>query len=150
MRLEMTRRSVRSAALAAIALVAIACQTTHPTPPRVVWGDRVPTPAPSAVAAQPVVSRGSNTVTLLPISPIGAQVGIDYGYDMPHCGIGSPIDVDGSFWDSIDTLPDPVAFDGQPGTFRLISGKDATFTATSGEVLRLVRHTGAKEFFYCF
>jgi hypothetical protein len=149
MRPKLTRHALRYAAVGTIAVVALACQATTPTPPRVVWIDRVPTPAPAAVAAQPVVARGVNTLALLPISPTGAQIGVEYGYEMPHCGVRSPIDVDGSFWDPVDVLPDPVVFDGQLGTFTLVSITEATFSATSGGVLHLVRHAGAKEFFYC-
>jgi hypothetical protein len=109
----------------------------------------VPKAAPEVIAAQSVVARGPNSVTLLPISPTGAVVGTDYGYDMPHCGINSPIDVDGSFWDAVGVPPDSVDFDGQPGTFRLVSPTEATFTASDGKILQLVRHSGAKEFRFC-
>jgi hypothetical protein len=101
------------------------------------------------VAAQPVVARGSDSITLLPISPTGAVVGVAYAYDMPHCGIGSPIDVDGSFWDGVGVAPDSVDFDGRTGTFRLASPTEATFTASDGRILHLVRHTGAKKFRIC-
>jgi hypothetical protein len=68
---------------------------------------------------------------------------------MPHCGIHSPIDVDGSFWDAIGIAPDSVDFDGQPGTFRLVSATTAEFTRADGQVLNLVRHEGSKEFRFC-
>lgn len=126
------------------------CSTTiYPTPAPVVWGINVPEPDASAIAAQPVVSRREGHLTLLPISPTGAVVGTDYGYAMPHCGIHSPIDVDGSFWDPVNIPADPVQFDGSPGTFRLTAPNTATFTDTSGRVLHLVRHLGAKEYGYC-
>jgi hypothetical protein len=115
----------------------------------VAWGDRVPTAAPGDIANQPVVARGPDSITLRPISPRGAIVGVPYGYDMPHCGIGSPIDVDGSFWDAVGIAPDSVDFDGQPGTFRLVSDNTASFTRADGQVLQLVRHEGPKEFRLC-
>jgi hypothetical protein len=105
--------------------------------------------APGEIAAQPVVARGPDSITLLPISPTGAVVGIDYAYDMPHCGINSPIDVDGSFWDAVGVPPDSIDFDGRAGTFRLVSPMEATFTATDGQILHLVRRPGAKEFRLC-
>jgi len=148
--LEMPVSTLRTAALTFVVLAVVACQTTNPIPPRVVWTDRVPTPNPSAVAAQPVVARTSSTVTLQPISPTGATVGVSYAYDMPHCGIGSPIDVDGSFWDARTIPADPVAFDGLSGTFELTSPNDATFTSSAGAVLELTRHVGPKEFLFCF
>ena len=92
---------------------------------------------------------GPDSITLLPISPTGAVVGVTYGFDMGHCGISSEIDVDGSFWDAVGVPQDSVDFDGWPGTFRLTSRNDATFTTTGGAALRLVRHAGAKEFRFC-
>lgn len=112
-------------------------------------GDRVPTAAPAAIANQPVVARGSSSITLMPISPSGATIGVAYRYDMPHCGINSPIDVDGSFWDAIGIASDSVDFDGQPGTFRLVSANTAEFNRAGGQVLLLVRHEGPKEFRFC-
>ncbi len=126
--------------------LAAGCAAPAPT---VVWSDRVPTAAPEAIASQTVVARGPDSITLLPISPPGAVVGVPYGYDMPHCGIGSAIDVDGSFWDAIGVAPDSVDFDGQPGTFRLMSATTATFTRSDGLILELVRHEGAKLFRLC-
>lgn len=121
----------------------------YSTPAPVVWGSNVPEPAPEAIAAQPVVARREGRLTLLPISPTGAVVGSAYGYEMPHCGIHSPIDVDGSFWDAIDIGADSVDFDGVPGTFQLTSPTTATFTASHGAILQLVRHAGSKEFAGC-
>ena len=135
---------------ALLSIVLSACATlSSPTPAPVEWGASVPEAAPEAIAAQPVRARGPNSITLLPISPTGASVGVDYGYAMPHCGIRSPIDVDGSFWDSVDAPATSVDFDGRPGSFRLTSPTEATFTASDGTLLRLVRHLGPKEFGFC-
>ena len=133
-------------------LLSLACAATIagcsllPGPP---WGDRVATAAPAAVANQPVVARGPDSITLMPISPTGALIGVPYGYDMPHCGILSPIDVDGTFWDAVGVLGDPVAFDGQQGTFRLSTTGTAVFARSDGLTLDLARHVGAKEFQLC-
>src|SRR2546426_9295769 len=113
---------MRAAVLAMIVTIASGCSLLPaPTPSATAWTDRVPEAAPEVIAAQPVVARGPDSITLLPISPTGAVVGVDYAYDMPHCGINSPIDVDGSFWDAVGVPPTSVEFDGQPGKFRLVS-----------------------------
>ena len=145
------RRGLWLTVLGIAAALAIACQAVNPAPSRspVPWGDFVPTPAPGAIASQPIVARGSDTITLLPISPTGAAIGVDYYYETPHCGILSPIDVDGSFWDAVGTGSSSVTFDGLPGKFRLDSTNEATFTASDGAVVHLTRHAGAKEFHYC-
>ena len=140
----------RGAILGVAVLLATACSPgPTPAPSASPWGGAVATPAPEQVAAQPVVARSSSSITLLPISPKGAAIGVNYAYDMPHCGLGSPIDVDGSFWDAAVLPADPVQFDGLPGGFLLTSPTEASFTALDGSVLRLVRHTGAKEFLFC-
>ena len=134
-----------------ISLVVACSSVPAPTqdPARVAWGARVPEPAPEAVAAQVVVARGPNSITLMPISPTGAAIGIPYAYDMPHCGINSPIDVDGSFWDAAGIPPDAVEFDGTQGSFRLLTRDTALFSRNDGRVLQLVRHVGPKAFPYC-
>ena len=134
--------------LAPIALAAILAGCL-PDDEAVVWEQHVPSPAPEAIENQPVVARGPNSITLMPISPRGAVVGVPYGYDMPHCGIASPIDVDGSFWDAAIPPADRTEFDMQTGTFTLLSTTEATFTAADGRVLRLVRHAGPKAFGFC-
>jgi hypothetical protein len=136
-------------ALGTAAAILGGCMSSPSTPQRVVWTDRVPTPPPEAVQAQPVVTRSQGMVTLLPISPTGAAIGVPYSYDMPHCGIGSAIDVDGSFWDPLDPPADITGFDGVPGSFELSSNERATFTTLTGAMLQLARHTGAKEFRTC-
>jgi len=141
---------MRAASSVIVAVIVAGCALVpDPTSSPPAWGDRVPSPAPDVIAAQPVVARGPSSITLLPISPAGAVVGVAYRYDMPHCGINGPIDVDGTFWDAVGVAPDSGDFDGQPGTFRLTSPTEATFTASDGKVLHLVRHTGAKAFRLC-
>lgn len=141
---------MRAAVLAVVLVLVGACSSLlAPTAAPTVWGAEVPEAAPDAVAAQPVVARGANSITLLPISPTGAIVATDYAYGMPHCGISSPIDIDGSFWDAVGVAPTSVDFDGASGTFRLVSPTEASFTGSNGKILRLVRHAGAKEFRLC-
>lgn len=130
-------------------LLIAGCGSSAATPAPSAWGDRVPEPAPSALAARTVVSRGPDSITLLPISPSGASIGINYRYEMPHCGIRDLIDIDGSFWDALDIDPSSVAFDGRSGHFRLTSPTSATFTSDGGEALNLARHDGAKQFGLC-
>lgn len=151
MTFDAAARAMRLAVLAIlVSALCGACATTrYPTPAPVVWTVNVPEADVEAIQAQPVISRSDGRITLLPISPTGAVIGTDYGYAMPHCGIGSPIDVDGSFWDAVILPPDPVQFDGVPGTFRLTARDVATFTDASGAVLHLARHQGPKEFGYC-
>jgi hypothetical protein len=114
------------------------------------WGDRVPTINPEAEANRPIVGAGPDSVTLNPISERGAVVGRAYQYDMPHCGLMSPIDVDGSFWVAARVPADPVVFDGQPGTFTLVDRSHATFRTSDGiHSVPLLRFDGPQAFRMC-
>ena len=68
-----------------------------------------------------------------------------------HCGLYSPIDFDGSFWDPVGPVDGdaPEAINSASGTIRLLGPVDAEFRAPSGFTLRLRRHQGAKTFQGC-
>jgi len=145
---ERWRELLRAVTVLTLAFLVAGCSLFAASSPAA-WGDRVPTADPAAEINQPILARSSTSIILLPISPSGATIGVAYGYDTPHCGISSAIDVDGSFWDAVGITPDSSHFDGQPGTFRLVSANTAEFTSADGQVLNLVRHEGAKEFRFC-
>ncbi len=133
-------------------LLACACASPMPTtnmPLASPWGSSVPTADPAAIASQAIVAQGDGYVTLLPISPRGATIGIRYTYTTPPCGTFGAIDVDGSFWDVVAASPENVDFGGQLGTFELDAATGATFRGATGAVVELVRHEGAKQFQLC-
>ena len=103
-------------------------------------------PAADDTTPRQVVAGQVGFVLMLPASPRGAQVGIDYAYTMPMCGASGPIDVDGSFWD-VATGGDGI--DWQSGVFRLTTPASAVFTWRDGQTASLTRHDGAKEFPIC-
>jgi hypothetical protein len=133
-------------------LLACACASPIPTtnvPSASPWGSSVPTAAPAAIASQPIVAQSDGYVTLLPVSPRGASIGVRYAYTTPHCGTFDAIDVDGSFWDVVTASPDGVDFGGQTGTFELETATGATFRGATGAVVEMIRHDGAKQFQIC-
>ena len=81
-----------------------------------------------------------------------------YRFSLGHCGLASPIDVDGSFWDPVDGLTagggpldlesDSEMINAAAGFFVVI-GDEARFRTSSGSVLSLERHDGKKEFPGC-
>jgi hypothetical protein len=88
-----------------------------------------------------------------PIAPATA-----YRFSLGHCGLFSPIDVDGSFWDPIDGLTaggEPLDLEGDSeminatAGFFVVIGDDARFRTESGSILTLERHEGEKEFPGC-
>ncbi len=137
---------MRSLALAAVIAVAVVGCSLAPSN----WGDRVPTINPQVVANRQAPISSAGTITLTPISERGADVGRPYKYDMPHCGLSGPIDIDGSFWVAVGYQGDPVAFDGTTGTFTLTDRDHARYTADSGAgSVDLARSDSPREFRLC-
>lgn len=68
-----------------------------------------------------------------------------------HCGLGSGIDVDGSFWDPIGLIdPDaPDLINSATARFTLNSPDAAILVTERGAVVQLVRHKGPKHLFGC-
>lgn len=72
-------------------------------------------------------------------------------FTLGHCGLGSGIDVDGSFWDPVGMI-DPRSLDlinSANARFTLNSPDTAILVTEGGAVLQLVRHSGSKYFFLC-
>jgi len=86
----------------------------------------------------------------LPASARLAQPSIDFS--LGHCGLSSPIDVDGSFWDPVGQVDSDAAFavNSDTGTFTLVGPDDAEFRSSTGFAVRLRRHEGARNLFGCF
>lgn len=68
-----------------------------------------------------------------------------------HCGLGSGIDVDASFWDPIGVIdPDaPDLINSATARFTLSSPDTAILVTECGAAVQLVRHRGSKYFFLC-
>ena len=63
-----------------------------------------------------------------------------------HCGIFSGIDVAGSWWDPVGTVPMDTgdAINATPGVFTLLGEDTATFVAPTGFAIQLLRRDGPK------
>jgi hypothetical protein len=65
-------------------------------------------------------------------------------YTLGHCGLSSPIDIDGAFWDPYGQVPLDNALIGESdGQFRRLGVSEAEFV-TGGSRVSLRRHEGAK------
>ena len=96
----------------------------------------------------------------LTFDPTSARLehGVPYRFSLQHCGLHSPVDVDGSFWDAIDGVTpngrridlesDGEMINSTPGVIVVI-GDEARFLTESGSVIRFARHEGDKEFPGC-
>jgi hypothetical protein len=68
-----------------------------------------------------------------------------------HCGIYSPIDVDGSLWDPIADIDGdrPEAINAAAGTILILAPRAGRFVTASGFRVDLVRRPGAKSYSLC-
>ena len=108
-------------------------------------GEREGQPAPNG---QTVFEPLSDTI----------EKGAPYRFSLGHCGLSSPIDVDGSFWDPLEGTTangGALDLDGDPEMINptngliVVIGDEMRFRTASGAVVRLARHDGVKEFPGC-
>lgn len=134
-------------------LLLVACAAPSPTP--TLQATLRPLPEDLSGVPQPGFST-----TLQPHSepgtvPPGAEVGIHLG----HCGLSSPIDLDGSLWDPIagdDGQGGPLT-GGQRGelinatlvTLMMLEPDRAQLQTPLGALITLVRHHGARAYNIC-
>ena len=145
-------------ALLAVLLVAgtVACGATA-TPEFEPWPPEIPAqPLPPLGEYAGVPGPKGGTI-LEPASRPVAD-GQSYAFSLGHCGLASPVDIDGSFWNATegrreDGAPmnldaDPEAINATAGVIALV-GDEARFRTESGGVIRFARHPGEKEFPGC-
>ncbi len=101
---------------------------------------------------------GPDGGTILVATSALIDAGVPYRFSLGHCGLFSPVDVDGAFWDAIDGVSssggavdldsDGEMINATPGVIVVI-GDEARFRTESGSVIRFRRHDGEKEFPGC-
>jgi hypothetical protein len=91
------------------------------------------------------------TVAVAPSSTVGQLAGQPITYSLGHCGLGSGIDVDGSWWDPVGfvSIDHPDAINAASGTFAASDPNHATFTSVGGFTVSLVRRVGEKHLPMC-
>ena len=72
-------------------------------------------------------------------------------FTIGHCGLSSPIDVDGSLWDPIGAIDGshPAAINAAAGQFTLAGEATARFETDTGFAVNLLRREGPKAFRLC-
>lgn len=134
--------------------------------------DAVPSDSSSAFEAVPVedarelpppapfVEGRSGPAGGTVFDPISARLepAVPYRFSLGHCGLHSPVDLDGSFWDPIDGVSagnrpldlenDSEMINATAGVVVVI-GDEARFRTESGAIVRFARHEGEKEFPGC-
>jgi hypothetical protein len=101
---------------------------------------------------------GPDGGTLLRPASRRVSHGVAYAFSLGHCGLFSPVDVDGAFWDALDgtdasDAPLDLATDAEmvnaiSGSI-VIDGDELTFRTEGGATVRFARHAGEKEFPGC-
>jgi hypothetical protein len=99
------------------------------------------------------------TVSLDPESEPGWTVGETRPFEFGHCGILSPVDVDGSLWQPVagtDGQGGPIGDEGSgelvnatPGELTLTTLHTADFVSASGLSVQFMRAPGALDYFLC-
>lgn len=144
--------------LVAIALLMAACAAAAPSlsdPWAAVSGPTRDMP-PDIERAEGRPAPGGGT--FFEPSSVPIEHGVQYRFSLGHCGLLSPVDVDGSFWDAIDG----VAADGSPLDLQndgeminategviVVIDEEARFRTATGALVRFERHPGPKDFPAC-
>jgi len=140
-------------------VVAAACGAAPPTSP--------PTDEPTARPLLPlpggadgIPGPGDTSVTLPAHSPAGIiQIGVPVNFPLGHCGLGSPIDIDGGLWDPIagdDGLGGPLTrqqlgelANSATVVVTLLDPNRAVLVTPGGAVVTLQRHPGPRAYLLC-
>ena len=143
--------------LSFVALLLVACAAPAVTQPPV--ASQLPAqPLPTSIFGIPGPDDPSVTVT--PQSEQGTwEVGQPQQLTLGHCGLGSPLDFDGSLWNSAgghngsgqaptETQINDV-LNATPVTIMLISPLSAVMTTQNGGVVYLERHEGERAYRLC-
>ena len=146
---------------AATLLLSIACSA----PPAVPSASPSASPSPAALRPLPanvagIPGPGDATATVAPHTPPGElAIGVARDFTIGHCGLISPIDIDGSLWDPIaghDGNGGPLSdvqlgelINGTPTIVTLTAPNTAELRTPNGAVITLQRHDGPRAYFLC-
>jgi hypothetical protein len=156
---------MRTFLIVALAVAAVACAGPTPTPTVAPTPTGASTPTALPLQSLPanlsgIPGPGDITAEVAPQSPSGElTVGVEVNYELGHCGLSSPIDVDGSLWDPIgyQTETGAPATDEQQGELInatrvvavLIDADRLVLRSDSGLSIVLERHSGPRHYFLC-
>jgi hypothetical protein len=166
-------RPAVSATLVLIAVVsatALALADTPPAPDQAVapggsLARTDPSPAPS-VALFPLPAElvtlppGISTASLPPTSSPGVPVGQPIPFRLGHCGLHSPVDIDGSLWQAVsghDAAGGPIEGDAETvelineaeGLLTIVTADRAEFRTWASTLIVLRRAPGEVEYPLC-
>jgi hypothetical protein len=116
-------------------------------------------PLPASVA---VIPPDIPTVSVEPTSTRSLEIGQPLEFSLGHCGLWSPIDLDGSLWvadGGVTPTGAPIVegddavigelINETPGVFVIVGEGAAHFTTQTGTILSLARAAGAVDYPLC-
>lgn len=126
---------MRSAAVAILLLASTGCGLAS-------RGENLPPDMAAINRAQPLDDGMSR---IWPRSA-RAEEGVEYIYETGHCGLTFDLDFDGSFWEAAnpngEKEPPSFFINYDKGYITLVSDDEATYEASTGEVVELKRVDG--------
>lgn len=148
----------RSVLLGAILLLLPACGAPAPSPTDP-WSALAGPERPLPPDVERVEGRrGPNGGTILQPSSVPIEHGVAYRFALGHCGLASPVDLDGSFWvavegltargEAVDLQTDPEMINATEGVAAVI-GNEMRLRTEGGTLVRFSRHPGEREFPGC-
>jgi len=129
-----------------------------PAPTSTPVPDLATLPLPANIAGIP--GPGAPSAMLEPHTPAGSvEIGVEQSFALGHCGLGSPIDFDGSLWDPSfgdDGSGGPLT-EGQVGELSnqtatilvLVDSQTAELITPLGARIVLKRHAGPRAYYLC-
>lgn len=143
----------------AACLLVVGCGSEVPTPTASPSSPPVLVPLPANISGIPGPAD-EFTATVGPHSPRGElEIGVARNFPLGHCGLASPIDVDGSIWDPIsghNGVGGPLTEDqmgelinSTPTVMELTDPNAADLRTPRGAVIKLARHDGPRPYFLC-
>ena len=149
---------MRRTGLAVVLALLAACSTSAPPASQVGWPAWEPARELPAEPPRADGRPGPDGGSILAPASLPIATGAPYRFSLGHCGLASPVDLDGSFWVALDGVtaagaPLDLASDSEminatTGTVIVID-EEARFRTDTGAIIRFARHDGELEFPGC-
>lgn len=162
------KRSRLGLALGTLSIVVVTGCSAHPLPSErlasaaPITFDEIDADEPHALPSHrpmPDPAPGPIGRAVSPPTSAAIEEGVAYRFSLGHCGLHSPVDVDGSFWDAVEGVSAggaPIDFERNPEMINatagviVVIGDEARFRTDGGSLIRFERHPGNEHFEACY